>query len=499
MDNLFAAIAMLISPVALLAVLLGTAIGIIIGALPGLGSVLAITMALPLTFVLAKEASISLILGLYCGSVYGGSISAILINTPGTPQSAATIFDGYPMAKNGRADLALGWATTASAIGGLISTAILIVAAPLLAKIGLKFGPIEYFALGIFALTCIVSVSRENVIKGILAGLGGLFVAVVGQDPLTGDVRFDFNSFELSAGIGLVPFLVGMFALSEVFWRVSEKYFGKTDVVMRAGFKIPSLSELWKRKTVILKSSLIGTWIGTLPGVGATTASMVSYAEAKRSSPNREKFGTGEPDGVIASEAANNAVTSGALVPTLALGVPGDPITAVMLGALIIQGVTPGPRLFVDSGDIVFYIFLTMVLANIIMFMCGALMAPLFSRILRIPEEILMPCIVALVALGIYCINFNSFDLFVAFVSGVAGFLLRYNNFPLAPVVIGFVLSPMIELSLRQGLILTNESFLQFFTRPIALVLFILTLLILFWPMLKNIIIAQVKHLRHSH
>ena len=372
---------MLISPVALLAVLLGTAIGIIIGALPGLGSVLAITMALPLTFVLAKEASISLILGLYCGSVYGGSISAILINTPGTPQSAATIFDGYPMAKNGRADLALGWATTASAIGGLISTAILIVAAPLLAKIGLKFGPIEYFALGIFALTCIVSVSRENVIKGILAGIGGLFVAVVGQDPLTGDVRFDFNSFELSAGIGLVPFLVGMFALSEVFWRVSEKYFGKTDVVIRAGFKIPSLSELWKRKTVILKSSLIGTWIGTLPGVGATTASMVSYAEAKRSSPNREKFGTGEPDGVIASEAANNAVTSGALVPTLALGVPGDPITAVMLGALIIQGVTPGPRLFVDSGDIVFYIFLTMVLANIVMFMCGALMAPLFSRI----------------------------------------------------------------------------------------------------------------------
>ena len=198
-------------------------------------------------------------------------------------------------------------------------------------------------------------------------------------------MRFDFNSFELSAGIGLVPFLVGMFALSEVFWRLAEKYFGKTDVVMRAGFKIPSLSELWKRKTVILKSSLIGTWIGTLPGVGATTASMVSYAEAKRSSPNREKFGTGEPDGVIASEAANNAVTSGALVPTLALGVPGDPITAVMLGALIIQGVTPGPRLFVDSGDIVFYIFLTMVLANIIMFMCGALMAPLFSRILRIP------------------------------------------------------------------------------------------------------------------
>ena len=482
---------MLLSLSSLLAVLLGTAIGIVIGALPGLGSVLAITMALPLTFVLAKEASISLILGLYCGSVYGGSISAILINTPGTPQSAATIFDGYPMAKKGQADLALGWATTASTIGGLVSTAILIVAAPLLAKIGLKFGPIEYFALGIFALTCIVSVSRENMAKGILAGLGGLFVAVIGQDQLTGDVRFDFDSFELSAGIGLVPFLVGIFALSEVFARISEITFGKTDVIIRAGFKIPSFLELWSRRAVIIKSSLIGTWVGSLPGVGATTASMVSYAEAKRSSRNREMFGTGEPDGVIASEAANNAVTSGALVPTLALGVPGDPITAVMLGALTIQGVTPGPRLFVDSGDIVFYIFFTMILANIVMFVCGAIMAPLFSRILKLSEAILMPCIVALVALGVYCINFNSFDLLVAFGSGLVGFILRYNDFPLAPVVIGYVLSPMIEISLRQGLILTDENFLKFFMRPIALMLFILTLLILFWPIFKKHILKR--------
>ena len=213
MDALYTAINMLLSPIALISVGLGTALGIVIGAIPGLGSVLAITMALPLTFVMAKEASIALLLGLYCGSVYGGSISAILINTPGTPQSAATVLDGYPMAKGGRADLALGWATTASAVGGLVSTVILMIAAPLLAKIGLKFGPIEYFALGVFALTCIVSVARENIIKGILAGLGGLFMAVIGQDPLTGDLRFDFESFELSAGIGLVPFLVGLFAL----------------------------------------------------------------------------------------------------------------------------------------------------------------------------------------------------------------------------------------------------------------------------------------------
>ncbi|SDP72298.1 tripartite tricarboxylate transporter permease [Desulforhopalus singaporensis] len=485
MNELFIAVNMVLESASLIAITVGVFAGIIIGALPGLGSILGITMALPLTFVLPKEASIALLLALYCGSVYGGSIAAILINTPGTPQSAATLFDGHPMAKKGRADLALGWATTASFAGGVISTIILAAAAPLLASFGLRFGPVEYFALGLFALTCIVSVARENIIKGVLAGLFGLFAAVVGQDPLTGDIRFDFNSFELSAGIGLVPFLVGLFALSEVFWRLSEKHSGQ-NIVIRAGFKIPSFSELRQRFSVMIKSTLIGTWVGALPGIGATAASMVSYAEAKRSSPNSSRFGTGEPDGIIASESANNAVTGGALVPTLSLGIPGDPITAVMLGALVIQGVTPGPRLFTERPDIVYFIFLTLFAANFAMFIFGALLAPIFSRILRIPEQLLMPCIIVLVALGIYSINVDPFDLLVVFVSGIVGFVLRYNGFPLAPVVIGFVLSPLIEQSLRQGLILTDESFLQFFTHPIALVLFIATALFLVWPAVRK-------------
>lgn len=486
MDALLSAFDMLLTPSALLAVLLGTAIGIVIGALPGLGSVLGITMALPLTFVLNPEASIALLLGLYCGSVYGGSISAILINTPGTPQSAATIFDGYPMARAGRADLALGWSTTASAIGGLIATVILAVAAPLLARVGLMFGPIEYFALGLFALTCIVSVAREDTTKGLIAGLGGLFVAVIGQDSLTGHLRFDMGSFQLSAGIGLVPFLVGLFALSEVFWRVAERSDTSSDTVFRSGFAFPGLRELKARASMLLKSSLIGTWIGILPGVGATSASMVSYAEAKRSSPRRAQFGTGEPDGLIASEAANNAVTSGAMVPTLSLGVPGDAVTAVLLGALVLQGVTPGPRLFVENGSLVLFIFITLVLANIALFVCGALLAPLFSRILRIPEPLLLTTIVVLVAMGTYSINSNPFDLVVAFIAGVAGFLLRYGGFPLAPVVIGFVLGPMIEQSLRQGLILTHHSFLAFFTHPIAAALFVLTALCLLVPLIRQ-------------
>ncbi|ASK36123.1 hypothetical protein CEK62_17905 [Alcanivorax sp. N3-2A] len=487
MDAFLNALSMLAAVDVLIAVVSGTLVGIVIGALPGLGSLLAITMVLPLTFVLGQGASIALLLGIYCGSVYGGSLSAILINTPGTPQSAATVLDGYPMAKRGDAGLALGWSTTASAFGGIFATVILAVASPLLAKVGLRFGPVEYFALGLFALTCIVSVSRDNLAKGLIAGLLGLFVAVVGQDPVTGALRYDFGVFDLSAGIGLVPFLVGLFALSEVFWRAAEKTDPDAAGIIPSAFQLPSLKELRHRMGMLVKSSLIGTWIGTLPGVGASSASMVSYAEAKRSSRYKDKFGTGEPDGLIASEASNNAVTSGAMVPTLSLGVPGDPITAVMLGALVLQGVTPGPRLFLENQSLVLFIFLMLFLANICLFFGGMLMSPLFSKILRIPEPILMGCVVALVATGTYSINANPFDLLVVLVSGVAGFLLRYNGFPLAPVVIGFVLSGMIEQSLRQGMIMNHGNFLAFFTHPIALFLFVLTALFLFAPGLKGL------------
>lgn len=485
MDRILNALAMLASPQIFLMMLGGTAAGIIIGALPGLGSILAITLALPLTLVLGPEASIILLLGLYCGSVYGGSISAIVINTPGTPQSAATLFDGYPMMLRGEGGLALGWATTATAIGGLVSSVVLVLAAPLLARFGLKFGPVEYFALGLFALTCVVAVSQDDLLKGVLACLIGLIVATIGQDPLTGDIRLAFSSFDLSAGIGLVPFLVGLFALSEVLWRVSER---NTDPkpIGKVGFQLPSLREIFRRKGVILKSAMIGTWIGALPGIGATAASMVSYAEARRTSPNRAKFGTGEPDGLIASETANNAVTSGAMVPTLALGIPGDPITAVMLGALVLQGVTPGPRLFLDSPDLVSFIFIGLFVVNIAMFFLGALICPIFTRILRMPEPLLLAMVVALIAVGTFTISYSPFDLLIVLLAGLAGFFLRLAAFPLAPIVIGYVLGGMIEQSLRQGLILYDGNALGFFERPIAVTLFILTVAFLALPVLRN-------------
>ncbi|MFG6535211.1 tripartite tricarboxylate transporter permease [Sulfitobacter sp. 1A16787] len=487
MEALISALWALTDPLNLAILIGGTAAGILIGAMPGLGSVLAITLALPLTFVMQPEPSIALLLGLYAGSVYGGSLSAILINTPGTPQAAATVFDGYPMMQQGKGDIALGWATVASVIGGLLSTVVLVVAAPLLARLGLKFGPIEYFALGLFALTCVVSVSRGDLLKGLLACLLGLLVATIGQDPLTGDVRLHYGNFNLMAGIALVPFLVGLFALSEVFWRVSEGQGTAAPKVAGAHFRFPPLADMASRWRVFGKSALIGTWIGTLPGVGATASSMVSYAEARRSSPNRERFGKGEPDGIIASEAANNAVTGGALVPTLSLGIPGDPITAVMLGALIIQGITPGPRLFVENADLMIFIFAGLFVANLALLGLGAIMGPIFARAIRAPEPVLLSLILVLLAIGTFSVNNNPFDLLIMLVAGLAGFGMRLLHFPLAPVVIGFVLGPMIEQSLRQGLVLSRGNFLNFFLHPIALGLFIASALFLGWSAWRHL------------
>lgn len=486
MENLIAALVSLADPTIFAILIGGTAAGILIGAMPGLGSVLAITLALPLTFVMGPEPSVALLLGLYAGSVYGGSLSAILINTPGTPQAAATVFDGYPMMQQGKGDLALGWATVASTIGGLISVVILIAAAPLLARLGLRFGPIEYFALGLFALTCVVSVSREDLLKGGLACVLGLLIATIGQDPLTGDVRLHFSNFNLMAGIALVPFLVGLFALSEVFWRVAENVSCEDRPVAKTGFKFPGLSDITSRWRIFGKSALIGTWIGTLPGVGATASSMVSYAEARRSSPNRENFGMGEPDGIIASETANNAVTGGALVPTLSLGIPGDPITAVMLGALIIQGITPGPRLFVENADLMVFIFVALFVVNLALLVLGAVMGPIFSRAIRTPEPVMLTLILVLLAIGTFSVNYNGFDLLVMLASGVLGFGMRVLRFPLAPVVIGFVLGPMIEQSLRQGLVIARGDFFYFFQQPIALVLFIVSALFLGWSAVRH-------------
>ena len=481
MDPILAGLASATTPMSLLAVVMGTVIGVIVGVLPGLGSVVGLTMVLPFTFTMPQVPSIALMLGVYCGSVYGGSITAIILNTPGTPQAAATALEGFPMAKRGDADLAIGWVTAASTIGGLFSVMVLIVAAPYLARFALQFTPIEYFALSVFALICIASVSRGAMSKGLLSGLAGLMLATIGTDPLTGDLRYTFDIFALSAGIELIPVVVGLFALAEMFVRAAERWTPASAEIFRVGFRLPPLKQWRTRLGVLLRSCMIGSFVGALPGTGAATASFIAYSEAKRTSRNRDKFGNGEPDGLIAPEAANNAVTGSALVPTLALGVPGDPVTAVMLGALIIQGVAPGPQLFHQEIELVYAVFLVLILINLVMFAAGALGAQLFTRVLRIPEPLLIGLVLVLAMIGAYGVRGNVLDIWVALGAGVLGAAMRFAGFPIAPMVIGMVLGPRVEQSLRQGLIITLGDFLAFFERPIALALMLLTAGVLLW------------------
>lgn len=478
----------------LLAILVGTLFGLIFGILPGLGSVLAISIALPFTFTMDSISSISLMLAIYCSSVYGGSLSAILINTPGTPQSATTMFDGFPMTKRGEADLAIGWATGASVFGGLFSVIILIFAAPPLAKWALNFGPIETFALICMALTCIAGVSEGSLIKGLLAGTLGLFLSTVGTDAMSGSLRFDFDVFELSAGVALIPVLVGIFALTEVFTRLGEKPLQIPDG-NRGGFRFPPLNDWLLRKKSLIKSSIIGTFIGVLPGTGAATASFIAYSEAKRSGIFRDKLGSGEPEGLVASESSNNAVTGGALVPTLALGIPGDPVTAVLMSALIIQGIQPGVRLFVDYGDLMNSVFFALILCNIAMFLSGVFLARFVTKILKIPEVLLLSMVTILSLVGAYSVSGRMFDVGVALSAGLVGYFLRLCGVPLAPVVIGLVLGSIFEENLRQGLIIEDGNFLAFFSfeYPIALTLFAIT-----FAILAALTRAEVKTFRLS-
>ena len=488
MEHVLNAVTLVSTVPAGIAMVVGTLVGIVIGALPGLGSVVALTVCLPFTFTMDQVPAITLLLGVYCGSVYGGSISAVLINTPGTPQSAATCFDGFPMVEQGKADHALGWTTSSSVIGGLFSCIVLILAAPQLAAIALKFGPIETFALITMAMTCIAAISRGSMIKGLLAGIIGLACATVGADPVTGDLRFDFGYFPLSAGLDLIAVVVGIFALSEVFIRAGEYVRTPLPTVERSRIRLPSWADWRPRLGVLLKSCTIGSFVGVLPGTGAATAAFISYAEAKRSSPRRDNLGHGEPDGIVASEAANNAVTGGALVPTLALGIPGDAITAVMMSTMIIHGITPGVRLMAENADVVYACFIALIVINLIMLVLGIILSRGFTRVLRTPEPLLLAMVVVLCLLGSYGVRGNPFDLVVTLGFGVIGYLMRLFGFPVAPVVIGLVLGPQFEMSLRQGLILTDNSFLAFFGHPIALGLFIVTSLILLLPLIRRLL-----------
>jgi len=473
-----------LSPNVLWVTALGTLGGIVIGALPGLTATMGVALLVPMTFGMEPVNGLSMLIGIFVGGIYGGCISSILIKTPGTPASAATVLDGYPMAQNGQAGKALGMATIASAAGGLFSSVVLATVAPQLASVALKFGPAEYFALALFGLTIIASLSGD-IVKGVIAGMLGVLLSCVGADPITGASRYTFGVTGFAAGFAFTPALIGLFAVSEVFVQLEKIFEDKVKPVSVSGVW-PSWSELRECWGTLLRGSIIGTFIGIVPGVGSGTASWISYNEARRASRTPEKFGTGYMPGVAATESANNAVCGGALVPLLALGVPGDVVTAVLMGGLMIHGLAPGPLLFRDNPGVVVGLFTSSFTANIFMFVFGMAGIPYFSKILLIPKKVLTVCIALFCFIGSYAINMNSVDLYTMLGFGVVGYGMQKYNFSQAALCIALILGPMAEANLRLGLLNVDGDLVAFCSGPITLFFLALTPVSLAWPMIQN-------------
>lgn len=465
----------------LLLILVGVTIGIVVGVLPGLGAPLGIAIALPFTFYLSATESFSLLLGIYSGATYGGSISAIVLGIPGTASAAATVVDGHPLFRSGRGNEALTLSLIGSVIGGLFSTVCLTLLAPILASFALRFGPPEYFALGVFGVSVVGLISGENILKGLIMGAIGVFITTFGIDPVNGNVRYTFGIVDLYAGLPLIPLLVGLFALPEMLEK-SENLLKREIPRGVSRLQLPKLGSLWKHRVGFLRSSIIGTAVGIVPAEGGAIGSFVSYGEAKRTSRTPEEFGKGSPEGVVAAETANNATVGGALVPTLTLGVPGSAAAAILMGALLIQGLDPGPRLFIDAPDLVYYIFVSLFVINFALLLVGWVAIGSAMRLIQVPDRILIPIVLMLAFVGSYATVGRMYGVWVLILAGLAGYVLRKFGFPLVPVVLGFVLGEMIERSFRHSLTLSEGNLAIFFTRPISASIFVLLIAALVAP-----------------
>jgi len=470
----------------ILLVAVGVALGLIFGSIPGLTATMAIAICLPITYGMDPVAGMSLLMGLYIGGVSGGLIPAILLKLPGTPSSIATTFDGYPMAQNGQAGKAFNFAIVSSFFGGILSIIILIVISPPLGRIALQFGPFEYFAIVIFSLTLIASLSGDSLPKGIMAGLLGIGFAMVGSAPIDAFPRFTFGFSDMDAGFNLLPVLIGLFALSEILLLAEKKVKNSLNAQLKkVSYKV-SLKEYLEQGWNFLRSSIIGIAIGILPGIGGGTSNIISYVAAKNSSKKPETFGKGNPAGVVASESANNASVGGALVPLISLGIPGDTVTAMLLGGLVLHGLQPGPLLIQNSGDVVYGIFAALLIANVFMILFLFLGMKGFIRLLSIPHHILMPVIIALCVVGAFGVNNRLFDVGALLFFGVLGYLMIKFGYPLTPLVLGFILGPLLETNLRRGLMLSQGDFTPFLTSPIAATFLLITAASLIFVIYSN-------------
>ncbi|WP_422444927.1 tripartite tricarboxylate transporter permease [Thermoanaerobacterium sp. DL9XJH110] len=465
---------------------LGVIGGIAIGSLPGLTATMGVALLLPITFGMDPVTGILLLLGIYIGAIYGGSVSAILLRTPGTPAAAATALDGFELAKRGEAGRALGISTIASFGGGVISTVFLITIAPFLAKMALKFSAPEYFALAFFGLSIISSISGKSLLKGLIVGVLGLLASTVGMDPMTSHPRFTFGNVNLLNGFSFIPVMIGLFGLSQALTNIEESV-SNVKVEQKVIRVLPTPSDIKRILGTVIRSGILGTFIGSIPGAGADIAAFVSYNEAKRWSRNPDRFGTGLIEGIAAPEAGNNGVTGGAMIPLLTLGVPGDAVTAILLGALMIQGLQPGPLLFKEHSGLVYTLFSGLLIGNFIMLVVGLLGIRLFIKVLSVPKYLLTPIIFLLCFIGSYAINNSFFDVGVMLLSGIIGYVFMKLDFPASPIVLALILGPMAESNLRRSLIMSGGNIFILFTRPIAAILLFFGIVTLLAPIFRDL------------
>ncbi|GAB1398636.1 tripartite tricarboxylate transporter permease [Aminivibrio sp.] len=471
------AVMSLMNPAVLFSITVGTVVGIIVGAMPGLTATMAVALLIPVTFGMDPLVGLALMGGVYSGGMYGGAISSILLSTPGTPAAAATAFDGYPLTRQGKGGVALTVATWASFWGGILSTIALLLMAPALAKFSLRFGPPEYFVLSIMGLSSIVTLTKGSMVKGLMSGFLGLVLATVGMDPLSGFMRFTFGSMDLFDGVPFMPALIGLFSVSQILDLTAESH-----IVEDLSETISSIrrSKLPKGLApTIARGGVIGTIVGMLPGAGATIAAFISYNFAKQSAKDPDSFGKGNPKGVAAAESANNGCVGGSLIPLLTLGIPGNSVAAALMGGLMIQGLIPGPELFSKYGALTYGFILSLFLSNVIFLVLGIYLAPYFAWVTSTPNSLLIPGIAILSVIGSYAMNNNLFDVWLMIGFGVAGYFLEKGGFSTGALVLGLILGPIAELGFGQSLLMSAGSPLIFFERPLCILLWVITLLLM--------------------
>lgn len=475
-ENMAAGLGDLMSISNFISINIGLLIGIIFGAIPGLTVLLCVVLFTPLTFGLSPITAMLMLLGMYVGGIYGGSITAILIRTPGTAAAAATMLDGYPLAQQGKAKKALDMALVASVIAGIISACILLFAAPQIAKATLEFGPSEYFVLAVFGLSIIAGVSGDSIVKGLIAGAMGFFISTIGMDETSAVMRFTFGNSKLLGGIQLVIGLIGFFALSELYLKSTNNKIDDDGLDLNKEESKLTKKDLKSNLVNIIRSSLIGTGIGAIPGAGAGISSFLSYNEAKKRSKHPEKFGKGSIEAVAAAEAGNNGVTGATLIPLLTLGIPGDATAAVLLGALMMHGLIPGPSLFEEQGNIVYAIMLGLIITNIFLFLQGKFLLKYFAKVAHVPYELLVPIISIFCMAGAFSVNNTIFDIYIIIICGVISYILQRLEFSQIPILLGMVLGPLAETNFRRAMVISEGSYRIFVTRPISLFFVVLTL-----------------------